>query len=86
MSLARLKAKIAARIAETSPAPEPSTLRREPPADPDMVFVAHCVHAMTAATPAAREMVRRYSRHFWGELAPEETYPPLDDIAELFER
>ena len=81
---ARLKAKIAARIAETSPA-----LRRalgEPPADPDMVFVAHCVHAMTAATPAAREMVRRYSRHFWGELAPEETYPPLDDIAELFER
>ena len=51
-----------------------------------MVFVAHCVHAMTAATPAAREMVRRYSRHFWGELAPEETYPPLDDIAELFKR
>jgi hypothetical protein len=85
MSLARLKAKIAARIAETSPAPERRALG-EPPADPDMVFVAHCVHAMTAATPAAREMVRRYSRHFWGELAPEETYPPLDDIAELFER
>jgi len=53
---------------------------KPPKPDPDMAQVAHFVHAMTLATPAVRQMVRRYSRKLWGEIPPESSLPALPTL------
>ena len=59
--------------------------KKEPePVKPDLnlVFVAHCVHAMAMATPSERQLVRRFSQKNWGDLPPEETLDPLPVLPE----
>ena len=55
---------------------------KEPRPDPDMEKVKRYVHALQEATPAVRELVRRYARQLYGDLQAEETFTALPSLTE----
>jgi hypothetical protein len=50
---------------------------KAPKADPDLNAAAHGVHWLATLSPTTLQVLRRYTRHIYGELAPESSFSPL---------